>query len=261
MIFISYNHNDKELVQPIANNLATVFGNDSIFFDDWSIKPGDGIIDKMNKGLESAKYFFFFVSKSSLQSRMVDLEWQNALLKSTKNQLRLIPVKIDDCLMPEILLQTLYIDLFGNGFETAVRQIIDVVNGPIKLESEKNQTYENVRAVIYLEDGKVCIEIRAMSYMEPQAKFNLLITNNEDEFSWWEKGSPAVYGGFQKDFGKLNNGRSFNVLSFERQRPLSPGFPYILELTPKSGMKLEIIEVGHAKKHNYFKYIPREYAR
>jgi len=259
MIFISYNHNDKELVQPIANRLATVFTSDSIFFDDWSIQPGDGIIDKMNKGLEAAKYFFFFVSKSSLQSKMVDLEWQNALLKATKNQLHLVPVKIDNCMMPAILLQTLYIDLFGQGFETAVRQIIDVINGPQGIDPSKKQIYENVRASIYSKEGKVYVEIKAMTYMEPQAKFNLAITNSKDEFSWWEKGSPYFQGSFKENFGDLTNGISFNVLAFERQRALSPGFPYILELTPKEGVKLNIVEVAHAKQDNFFKFIPKEF--
>lgn len=139
MIFISHNHNDKDVVKPIANNLARVFSMEEIFFDDWSIRPGDGIIDKMNQGLGATTHFFFFVSKNSLQSKMVDLEWQNALLKSTKGELKFIPVKLDDCMMPQILLQTLYIDLFGKGFEVALRQIIDVVNGSFDEESIKNK--------------------------------------------------------------------------------------------------------------------------
>jgi hypothetical protein len=180
-------------------------------------------------------------------------------IKSTKNQLRLVPVKVDDCMMPAILLQTLYIDLFGQGFETAIRQIIDVINGSQNKAPSANQTYENVRSSIYAKDGKVYVEIKAMTYMEPQAKFNLAITSSKDEFSWWEKGSPSFQGAFQEDFGTLTNGKNFNVLAFERQRALSSGFPYILELTPKEGVRLNIIEVAHAKQDNFFKFIPKEF--
>lgn len=58
MIFLSHNSKDKVIVEPFANKLAEVFGRDSIFYDSWSIQPGDGIIDKMESGLSDAKYFF-----------------------------------------------------------------------------------------------------------------------------------------------------------------------------------------------------------
>lgn len=85
----------------------------------------------MNQGLEECKYFFFFVSKNSLASNMVKLEWQNALYKATKNQAKLIPIKLDDCLMPDILIQTLYIDIYGKGLDYGLSQIIDVINNKI----------------------------------------------------------------------------------------------------------------------------------
>ncbi|MBK9665690.1 MAG: toll/interleukin-1 receptor domain-containing protein [Gammaproteobacteria bacterium] len=71
-----------------------------MFYDSWSIQPGDGIVDKMNEGLSACELFLFFVSKHSLQSNMVKLEWQNAVLKAAKGEAKLIPVKLHDCLMP-----------------------------------------------------------------------------------------------------------------------------------------------------------------
>ena len=91
-IFISHNYNDKAIIEPIAVKLASLYGSENIFYDSWSIQPGEGIIDKMNEGLFECDFFFFFVSKNSLQSNMVKLEWQNALFKATKNTVKLIPV-------------------------------------------------------------------------------------------------------------------------------------------------------------------------
>lgn len=85
----------------------------------------------MNEGLAACKLFLFFISENSLQSDMVKLEWQNAFLKSAKEQMRLVPVKIDDCFMPPIIAQNLYIDLYGNGLEVALRPILDVSQGEI----------------------------------------------------------------------------------------------------------------------------------
>ena len=127
MIFLSHNYRDKPIVEPIAIKLSTVYGINNVFYDSWSMQPGEGVIDKMNEGLENCKFFFFFVSKNSLDSNMVKLEWQNALYKATQNKAKLIPVKLDDCLMPAILMQTLYIDIYGKGFEFGLRQIIDVI--------------------------------------------------------------------------------------------------------------------------------------
>ena len=128
-IFLSHTHADKALVEPIAERLAQAFGRDTVFYDNWSIQPGDGIVDKMNEALGECRFFFFFVSKNSLPSKMVQLEWQNALVKSMKGEARIIPVKLDDCLMPAVLLQTLYIDYSGYGPENAIRQMVDVISG------------------------------------------------------------------------------------------------------------------------------------
>lgn len=53
MIFISYNHYDQDLVDMIARRLEIEFGRDNIFYDKWTIQPGDSIIEQMNMGLES----------------------------------------------------------------------------------------------------------------------------------------------------------------------------------------------------------------
>ncbi len=54
MIFLSHNSSDKRIVEPFANRLAEVFGRENIFYDSWSIQPGDGIIDQMEHGLTDA---------------------------------------------------------------------------------------------------------------------------------------------------------------------------------------------------------------
>ena len=56
-LFISHNSKDKDVVSPIALRLADIFGIEHIFYDSWSIRPGDGIIDKMNDGLSTMTYF------------------------------------------------------------------------------------------------------------------------------------------------------------------------------------------------------------
>lgn len=129
MIFLSHTHADKPVVEPIALRLREIFGEENVFYDSWSVQPGDGIIERMNEGLQSPKFVFFFVSEQSLKSKMVSLEWQNALFKSTNGDCRIVPVRVDGCEMPPLLLQSLYVDMFAHGGEAAIVQIVNLVQG------------------------------------------------------------------------------------------------------------------------------------
>jgi hypothetical protein len=59
MIFLSHTHADKPVVEPVALQLSEIFGMQNVFYDSWSIQPGDGIIDKMNEGLTAPDFVFF----------------------------------------------------------------------------------------------------------------------------------------------------------------------------------------------------------
>ncbi|PGH37359.1 MAG: TIR domain-containing protein, partial [Candidatus Nephrothrix sp. EaCA] len=61
-IFLSYTRADQPIVEPVALRLEDIFGQEQVFYDSWSIRPGDGIIDQINKGLEAPEFVFFFVS-------------------------------------------------------------------------------------------------------------------------------------------------------------------------------------------------------
>ena len=111
MIFLSHNKQDKIIVRQIAETFEKVFGREKVFYDEWSIQPGDSITGKMNEGLEQCNYFFFFVSRNSLNSKMVEIEWQSALMKKAQKNITFIPVKLDDAIMPAIIASTLYLSL------------------------------------------------------------------------------------------------------------------------------------------------------
>lgn len=253
MIFISHTSKDKPIVEPIAIRLATVFGYDKVFYDSWSIQPGDGIIDKMNSGLSECKYFFFFVSKNSLQSNMVKLEWQNAIMKSSNGNAKLIPVKLDDCLMPAILLQTLYIDVYGRGLENAIRQMIDVINGTNTFVSN-NQTYENVRGYMtQISDTESIIEFRAETYLEPISRYIVLLDNSKDDITTTCQSDGMFMNGFTTDL-TLNNGIKYNAISVSTTRATSPGFPFTIKISSKNDLKIK--GLMRAISENEYRGIP-----
>lgn len=251
MIFLSHNYNDKPIIEPIAETLASVFGRDFVFYDSWSIQPGEGIIDKMNKGLEECKFFFFFVSKNSLQSNMVKLEWQNALYRATHNQIKIIPVKLDDCLMPAILTQTLYIDIYGQGLETGKRQILDVINGN-NTYNGVYQTYENLRGYIKKKDNILNIEFRAETFMEPNPKYLILLDNNSTDFTINTPDDNSYSSNFYNDFKFENMTASF--LYITPDRPISTGFPFKVILRFNTDIKFR--GLMKAVSNNSYRRIP-----
>lgn len=254
MIFISYTHKDKQLVDVIAQRLASVFGQEKVFYDSWSIQPGDGIIAKMEQGLKDCKFFFFFVSKNSLGSGMVSLEWQNAIVKATQGNVRFIPVKLDDCMMPQLLLQTLYIDVFGQGIEIAIRQMIDVIQGKTVYRPGP-QTYENVRGYVKSGARELIIEFRAETYMEPISRYLILVGNNEGEAEIECLSDGMFRRGYQKDL-TLSTGEKTNAFLISVDRATTPGFPLTIKLIQKKDQAIALKGLMRATSQREFQFIP-----
>lgn len=254
MIFLSHTHSDKPLVEEIALHLAGVFGQDSVFYDSWSIHPGDGIIDRINQGLDNCRFFFFFVSQASLQSRMVELEWQNALMKATKGEAKLIPVRIGDVIMPPILLQTLFIDTFNQGIEVTTRQMIEVIRGTNIFNPANAAEFQNVQAYVQYGITKTIVEFRAEHYMEPHSRFVILLNNTQDQISWVLQGELLAETGFNPNISV--GGETVNAILVCRSRPTSPGFPFIVEITSTGGAPIWFRGAMRLVDQNTFKSIP-----
>jgi outer membrane protease len=89
--------------------------------------------------------------------------------------------------MPDILLQTLYIDFYTQGPDVALRQIIEVVKGDNNYTKDI-QEFQNVRAYITAIENGYKIEFRAEVYMEPQSHFAVGLENDENEINYSSEG-------------------------------------------------------------------------
>jgi len=234
LIFISHTHSDKPIVEPFANRLAEVYGIDHIFYDSWSIQPGEGIIEKIDQGLSTMNIFFFFVSERSLESNLVKLEWQNALLIGSKGKIKLIPVKLDGSKMPSILTQTLYLDVYINGFEVVLRQMIDVIEGR-NIYQSKFDKYENVKAYVQrISEREMKIVIKAETYMEPISRYGIVVLNEEKDVKWRCTSDTFFLSGFNEKAATVGTKVGViqaNVLAVTVQRSTVPGFPIEISLT------------------------------
>ena len=249
MIFISHTFKDKPIVEPFAIGLANVYGNDNVFYDSWSIQPGDGIIDKMNSGLTDSNIFFFFISENSLQSKMVQLEWQNALMDSVKGNIKFIPVRLDKCTLPIIMKQTLFLDVFTNGVDVVLRQMIDVIEGRNTFSGE-NKKFENVKAKIqFVNSKRILIEIFAEYYMEPISKYGIVVMNKENAVTIKCLSDTLFMQGFTESGATITNDSGTikaNMIGINVSRATTPGFPVRIELVSNTDEDIQFLGIVKA---------------
>lgn len=256
-IFLSHNHQDKPLVEPVAVKLASIFGHEKVFYDSWSIHPGDGIIEKMNQGLDAPDFVFFFVSQASLASEMVKLEWQNALYEASRGKTKIVPIRIDGSDMPAVLRQTLFIDMYMNGLEAAIAQIVSVAQGDASFtrqhEGFSNLTY----TATYLDDGAIEITVRASHLIEPNPNFAFPVMNAKDDISWFIKNAPAIYGGFRESAFETEQGPIANAIMMQPiVGSLTPAHPLTFRFTKRGKKALEVLAVLHDQSGDNWRPVP-----
>ena len=254
MISLSHNSKDRPIVELIAVQLRNVFGEGNVFYDSWSIQPGDSVIGKMNDGLSNAEFVFLFLSKNSLSSKMVGLKWMNALLKSEKSKCKLIPVRLDDSDMPTILSDINCLDLFTNGLEVTVRQMKDVVKGQSTFR-QIGLTKPNLVPVLRHQGSEIHVLIKPNYYMEPTAIFMSMTPNSQDEIKWALTSDNVFHSGFNKDL-KLPNGDQLNGIYISVSRALTPNYPLTLKFQKRTDKPIQIKYVLKGKNPKEFDFLP-----
>ncbi|MCW5257944.1 toll/interleukin-1 receptor domain-containing protein [Verminephrobacter aporrectodeae subsp. tuberculatae] len=259
-IFLSHNHKDKFLVEPVALRLKEIFGQDQVFYDSWSIQPGDSIIEKIDQGLESPEFLFLFATQNSLASGMVKLEWQNALFAASKEKTRIVPVRGDGSEMPSILKQTMYVDMYTNGIEAAITTIVNVIHGNASF-TPQHQGFSNLAySQLLNEDGSVEITIRASHLFEPNPEFsfvlaNVVLANLENDIKWGMKNDAPIMSS-TGTYSHPTSGTSAAVMMRPIGASLAPNLPLTFVFSKKAEAFINIIGVSHKKGENNFVPVP-----
>jgi len=106
--FISYSSADKDR---FVTNFASRLRSDGIdaWYDKWEILPGDSLVDKIfNEGIDQSDIVIIVISENSVNSHWVKEELNSAVIKKIEGKCRIIPILIDDCLIPVCLKNTAY---------------------------------------------------------------------------------------------------------------------------------------------------------
>jgi hypothetical protein len=90
-IFISYSHSDRPLVQNLAEQLH--HRGVRVWWDEWEIKPGDTLRERIIQGIDNAKNFLVVISETTLSSQWVKYELNSALISEIEDQdVRVVPI-------------------------------------------------------------------------------------------------------------------------------------------------------------------------
>lgn len=122
-IFLSHNSADKEWVRKLAAAL-TLTGT-RVWFDEWTIRPGDSIQTAVVDGLSSSSTFVLVWSEAAASSRWVKTEMEAALERWLSGETcRLVPVRVDKTPLPSLLRSIRYIDASDGNHIRVARELL-----------------------------------------------------------------------------------------------------------------------------------------
>jgi len=127
-VFVSHASEDKErFVVPFATALRDNGVN--AWLDKWEILPGDSLVDKLfEEGLKSAAAVVIVLSQHSANKPWVKEELNKAIVDRVAKQIKIIPIVIDDCEVPEALKSTVWervTDL--QHFEPSLERVLNAI--------------------------------------------------------------------------------------------------------------------------------------
>jgi hypothetical protein len=120
-VFLCHASADKGTVRRVAADLRTLGHN--IWLDEFEIKVGDSIVEKISLGTQRAHALVLFVSRASSSSTWVQREWQSTLGRQLSGKsVLIIPAKIEECELPAIMADIRYAD-FVENYRAGIDQI------------------------------------------------------------------------------------------------------------------------------------------
>lgn len=127
LVFLSYSHSD----QPLARAFADALAGEGIetWLDVDQIKPGDSITLGIDEGIASADAFVFLLSAHSIGKDWTRHELSAAMARRLRDpdNVRIIPVLVDDVEVPALLRDTLYLDLRDRDITKVARALAHTV--------------------------------------------------------------------------------------------------------------------------------------
>lgn len=134
-IFLCHASDDKPFVRTVGADL--VRHGHSVWIDEFEIRVGDSIVDKINSATSEADALILFISESSMDSDWVKREWNSALARSLSGQeISVLPVLIEDAHIPAIMTDIKYAD-FRKSYSSGLDSLLIALNNNLSNKTER----------------------------------------------------------------------------------------------------------------------------
>lgn len=122
-VFVSHGSEDKATyAEPLAR--ALICRGVDAWLDRWEIKPGDSLVQRIfEEGLAGAQAMLIVLSATSVGKPWVRAELDTGVVRRIAGTLKVIPIIVDDCEVPESLKATLWMDLRQEGIDQIADRI------------------------------------------------------------------------------------------------------------------------------------------
>lgn len=98
------------------------------WLDEWDIKVGESIPEKISNGLQEADFVIVILSEDSVSSKWVEREWQTKYWgEIEKGQVNVLPLLLKDCKIPELLKTKKYADFRGD-FNSGLSSLLEALD-------------------------------------------------------------------------------------------------------------------------------------
>ncbi|MDA3800226.1 MAG: toll/interleukin-1 receptor domain-containing protein [Kiritimatiellae bacterium] len=122
-LFLSHSSVDKTIVKRLANDLKST--GISVWLDEWEIKVGDRITQKINCGLDDSDYVAIWLTKAAISSKWVALEWQSRFADEiAEDRVIILPLLAEECHLPPLLRDVKYAD-FKSQYSIGIQQLLE----------------------------------------------------------------------------------------------------------------------------------------
>ena len=200
-IFLSHSSKDNNFVEELAKKLSA--DGYSVWYDEWEIKVGDSIVQKINEGISESDFLIVVLSKNSVNSKWVKEELNVSTLKNIQsNGVFILPILLDNCKIPLFLTDKKYAD-FSSDSKYAYGELIHAIESNISFTkyNPKQSIIESKQKSKLSFKEKVGSIYRMLNYnVEYQRIFN---EKEIDIFLKGDIGDFIVYRAIKCQMGKI----------------------------------------------------------
>lgn len=143
-VFISYSRRETGFVDDLANHLEKEQLN--VWLDYRSLVPGKPWLDQIHEGIANSNVILLVVSKASMASDNVELEWRKVLEEQGKRIILLVFEAVD---LPQELERFEWVD-FRGSYQNALKELDRQLHMPEQEEHPAPQSGFKIPSIVWL---------------------------------------------------------------------------------------------------------------